>query len=172
MGAIGTNTTGTNTTKYTVYRAGDLSGGPTGMVFYTTAKSVAEEYAKPSSFRMQGKTYKREARTVNKYDVSVKNPLVITNYGSDSSAALEAYRQLHSGRKVANVYDIKSLAKYAKEDGYAGKITSHNARDIYVDWANAKALRSSKYDAIIYNYVAGLAPGSKQILMPAKRRKR
>lgn len=131
---------------YTVYRAGDLSGGSTGLVYFAIDKDVADSYAKPSSFKMQGKIYKRPRRDVNEYEVKLKNPLVVES-DDDVNCAIKAYNKLYPHRNIKNTYDEK-LFEYAKQDGE--RITGTNSRDLYLDRANGKALKQSKYDGIVY----------------------
>lgn len=132
--------------SYTVYRAGDLSGASTGMVYFAMSREVAEKYAKPSSFKMQGKTYKTSLRQVNEYKLDLKNPLVVEG-DDDMAAALSAYNQLYPDRKIEHSRDRK-LIQYAKKDGF--KVTGLNSMMLYLDTMNGRKLAEAGYDSIQY----------------------
>lgn len=143
--------------EYTVYRAGDLSGASTGMVYFATDKEKAEQYAKPNSFKMQGKTYKTPRREVNEYSFNIKNPLIVEG-DDDTTCAKRLYSKLYPG---------KDFKEEAKKQGK--RITGLNSQMLYLDKANGEALRNTDYDCIqykTYNSKTGSRTLS-QIIIPA-----
>jgi hypothetical protein len=134
------------TGKHTVYRAGDLSGGGTGLIYFATNRETAERYGKSHTYTSQGKKYTTGKRETAEYEVNVKKPLVVQN-DDDINCAIQVYNTLHPDRCINGVFD-ENLFKYAKQDGE--KITGSNAKMFYLDKANAKAIKNSGYDAIIY----------------------
>ena len=150
--------------KYTVYRAGDLSGGGTGLVYFAMDKQTADSYGKSRTYKSQGKTYKTGKRETKQYDIAVRKPLVVKS-DDDVNCAIKAYNELHSKQKpIEGAFD-KKLIEYAKRDGY--KITGANALQFYLDKANAEAIKSSQYDSIQYLTYRNGGHQLTQILIPA-----
>lgn len=141
---------------YHVYRAGNLDGGLAGMVYFSPEAEVAKQYTK-GSFNIGKKKYSRKGRQVNEYDIKIENPLVISKAPDATAYMYAVNRQFYPQRwkdydeaqkKTDTSLLREYLKKWAKEDGY--KITGNYSTQIYLDTMNAKALKNSKYDSIIY----------------------
>lgn len=131
--------------KHTVYRAGDLSGGGTGLIYFATNKETADEYGKKYSFKFSGQTIKVPKRETFEYEVKVKNPLIVES-DDDIHCAMKVFNQFYN--KQDDFKKFPGIGEYAEKHG--GKITGINALQIWYDKANGAALKNSKYDAIIY----------------------
>lgn len=132
--------------EHTVYRAGDLSGGPTGMVFFAAGD---EESARLHAEGYSGRSGRKHI--YYEYKLNIKKPLVISS-SDDSYAQLKAYNKLH-GTDYTQVRkwfaDKPALVDELKKNGL--KKTDLDSIAIAIDKANCDALKSQKkYDSIIY----------------------
>lgn len=112
---------------YEVYRVGDLSA-PNGLIFLGADKTRTQLY-------YEGRSYRKSMKTET-YIVDIKNPLVI-RADDETQAVIQAYTTLNPDRKVPQTDAIGNL-----KGGYS---TWQK-----LDKQNAKVLKSSGHDAIIY----------------------
>lgn len=137
-GGRGLNFSNSYAGEYSVFRSGDLSGASTGVVFFSAGdRQDAILHTEDYSGR-----YGRKG-LYSEYSIRLKNPLVVEAV-DDDYAAITTYNKLHN----TNFRGMDDVGEHMKSLGI--KKRGLDARQMFLDRENGKALSKTKYDGIIY----------------------